>query len=169
METRGVLKRSSDHTAIIVVQTGSGQSEKRNTPHAQQLGNCTQRLGHSVADIESSLGSPFPIGPGSSLVHATRQRVRSRTTKPGNVNGGRSHKSVGNSAVEIHSKNLCLSNCSPRDVFIIWKFCGGSPQQESPLNKSCGGNPQQESLPVVIIWKFCGGNPQQESESLNLL
>ena len=33
---RGVLKRSSDYTAIIVVQTGSGQSEKRNTPHAQQ-------------------------------------------------------------------------------------------------------------------------------------
>ena len=75
---RGVLNRS-------VVQTGSGQSEKRNTPHGQQLGNCTQRLGHSVADSESSSGSPFPIGPGSSLVHATRQRVRSRTTKPGNM------------------------------------------------------------------------------------
>ena len=42
---RGVLKRSSDHMAIIVVQTGSGQSEKRNTPHAQQLGNCTSVQG----------------------------------------------------------------------------------------------------------------------------
>ena len=41
---RGVLKRSSDHTTIRVVQTGFGQSEKRNTPHAQQLGDCTERI-----------------------------------------------------------------------------------------------------------------------------
>ena len=135
---RGVLKRSSDHTAIIVVQSGSCQSEKRNTQHAQQFGNCTQRLGHSVADTESSSGSPFHIGPGSSLVHATRQRVRSRTTKPGNMKrrtesqksrkfcGGNPQQesplnksSGGNSTAEINSKNLCLSNCSPRDVIII--------------------------------------------------
>ena len=51
---RGVLKCSSDHTAIKVVQTGSSQSEKRNTLHAQQLGDCTQCLGHSVADTEWS-------------------------------------------------------------------------------------------------------------------
>ena len=36
--------------------------------------------------------------------------------------------SGGNSAAEIHSKNLCRSN----DVVIIWKFCGGNPQRESP-------------------------------------
>ena len=40
--------------------------------------------------------------------------------------------SGGNSAAEIHSKNLSLSNCSPRDVVIIWKFCCGNPQRESP-------------------------------------
>ena len=36
--------------------------------------------------------------------------------------------SGGNYAAEIHSKNFCLSNCSPRDVVIIWKLCGGNPQ-----------------------------------------
>ena len=48
----------------------------------------------------------IPIGPGSSLVHATRQRVRSRTTKPGNM-----------------KRRTESQKCR--------KFCSRNPQQES--------------------------------------
>ena len=92
---------------------------------SRQFASCFASL---LASHSSSSGSPFPIG--SSLVHATLQRVRSHKNRQCETADGVT-KSRGNSAAEIHSKNLCLSNCSPRDVVIIWKFCGGNPQRES--------------------------------------
>ena len=51
--------------------------------------------------------------------YATRQCVRSRTTKPGNM-----------------KRRTESQKCR--------KFCGGNPQQESPLNQSSGGNSTAE-------------------------
>ena len=156
---------------------------------SRQFASCFASL---LASHSSSSGSPFPIG--SSLVHATRQRVRSRATKTRNVKRQTESQKVaeilrrkstaiisacltalrgmllssGNSAAEIHSENLpslklSFSRISQSQVTLK--------QQEIPLNKSSGGNSAAEihsnnlclSNDVVIIWKFCGGNPQRES------
>ena len=86
---------------------------------SRQFASCFASL---LASHSSSSGSPFPIG--SSLVHATRQRVRSRARKSRQCETADGvTKSRGHSAAEIHSKNLCLFN---------WKFCGGNPQREFP-------------------------------------
>ena len=94
---------------------------------SRQFASCFASL---LASHSSSSGSPFPKG--SSLVHATRQRVRSRATKTGNVKRRTESQKVaeilrrkstarisacltalrgmllssGNSAAESHSENL---------------------------------------------------------------